>query len=1012
MEQAERHKRRASAALTAFATALLLCLALAPSAQAAPTHPRTPSLDVEGLNHACGVAVDTKANLYASSAGESKVKVYDSSHAEIGSIANSNEPCGLAVDTNGNLYLSEKATGKVLRYHPSAFPFVGAPSYEAPTTVDASGKAKGIAVDPVDNRLYVAAGDHIAVYNSEGSFEANLGEGTLTDASGVAAYSYPWSAGPFSGTERYLWVADAKGLEDDRLYLFRGEEPSALKLRRTISGVDHDEDPETAAQEFGFGAAGAYLAADPGNRNSEGKCAVAGEAQACTSGHLFLYDDAHEALDEFDGSVEYLGQTTYAGFADAEPTAIAIDRSAGTNDGTIYVTAGAGAGAKALAFGPLKAPSRETLGEYPAGLSHTLEKANGVATDSHGDVYASANSEIRIYGPSGAPIATIEDPGKPIALAVDSTGKVYVLDSNGGNSTEFEVTYFTPDKYPPDSGTKYTRHEPAVSTPGEFPTGSKTIKAIAVNPGPGAGKDQLFVTGSNATRLYKSAAEGSGILIEKFAPCVNGIRQSIAVDGARGVVYIAPNPHVIYAANEAGTECLGHIENTGSEKVGLNPRIAVDQANGHLIEFDSTTVAREYDAAGGFVAAFGAFTELNKIPQLAVDNACALQEPPLTGKACKEFDPANGTAYIAWDDSSPSHPPFDVNAFGPLTYPESAAPTKYELTVEKTGTGSGKVTSSPAGIDCGGECSAEFEEETLVTLEAKADAGSEFKGWSGSGCSGTGTCKVTMSEAREVTATFDEEEKAPGFTLTVAVEGSGSGTVSADKGLISCNPFCSDEYEAGTKVLLTATPSPGSFFYSWKGCDTGTINGRQCTVTMDKAKTVKASFIKAHALALSRAGTGLGKVSSSPGGILCLANCSETAALFKAGATVKLTQVPSKHFHFVGWAGDCTGSGPCELSMSEDREVSAEFAEDPKHLLTLTKQGGGQGTVKGLPSGINCGLTCSDQAAAYYQAEVVELTATPGKGSAFGGWSGGGCSGTSPCKVTISEAKEVKAEFK
>ncbi len=97
--------------------------------------------------------------------------------------------------------------------------------------------------------------------------------------------------------------------------------------------------------------------------------------------------------------------------------------------------------------------------------------------------------------------------------------------------------------------------------------------------------------------------------------------------------------------------------------------------------------------------------------------------------------------------------------------------------------------------------------------------------------------------------------------------------------------------------------------------------------------------------------------------------------------------------------------------MGEDHDVSALFAEDPKHLLTLTKAGGGAGTVKSSVAGINCGATCSSTSAAYYQGEVVELTATPGKGSAFKGWSGAGCSGTGTCSVTISEAREVTAEF-
>ena len=76
------------------------------------------------------------------------------------------------------------------------------------------------------------------------------------------------------------------------------------------------------------------------------------------------------------------------------------------------------------------------------------------------------------------------------------------------------------------------------------------------------------------------------------------------------------------------------------------------------------------------------------------------------------------------------------------------------LSVARSGTGSGKVTSDPAGIDCGATCSASFASNRVVTLAAATDPGSIFAGWSGEGCSGTGTCVLTMSQARSVTAAF------------------------------------------------------------------------------------------------------------------------------------------------------------------------------------------------------------------------------------------------------------------
>lgn len=75
------------------------------------------------------------------------------------------------------------------------------------------------------------------------------------------------------------------------------------------------------------------------------------------------------------------------------------------------------------------------------------------------------------------------------------------------------------------------------------------------------------------------------------------------------------------------------------------------------------------------------------------------------------------------------------------------------LEVAKSGNGSGSVTSSPSGISCGSTCFADYAAGTTVTLTAKADSGSAFKGWSGP-CSGTGSCEVTLNAAAQVGAEF------------------------------------------------------------------------------------------------------------------------------------------------------------------------------------------------------------------------------------------------------------------
>ena len=78
----------------------------------------------------------------------------------------------------------------------------------------------------------------------------------------------------------------------------------------------------------------------------------------------------------------------------------------------------------------------------------------------------------------------------------------------------------------------------------------------------------------------------------------------------------------------------------------------------------------------------------------------------------------------------------------------------YALSVTKSGSGSGTVTSSPAGISCGSACSSNFHFGTRVDLTATPAPGSSFSGWSGD-CSGAASpCTVTMDAARNVTASF------------------------------------------------------------------------------------------------------------------------------------------------------------------------------------------------------------------------------------------------------------------
>ena len=78
----------------------------------------------------------------------------------------------------------------------------------------------------------------------------------------------------------------------------------------------------------------------------------------------------------------------------------------------------------------------------------------------------------------------------------------------------------------------------------------------------------------------------------------------------------------------------------------------------------------------------------------------------------------------------------------------------HTLTVTKTGSGTGTVSSDVGGDQLRRHLRRRLRPGHVVTLTAAASAGSRFAGWSGEGCSGTGTCIVTMSQARNVSAAF------------------------------------------------------------------------------------------------------------------------------------------------------------------------------------------------------------------------------------------------------------------
>ena len=197
------------------------------------------------------------------------------------------------------------------------------------------------------------------------------------------------------------------------------------------------------------------------------------------------------------------------------------------------------------------------------------------------------------------------------------------------------------------------------------------------------------------------------------------------------------------------------------------------------------------------------------------------------------------------------------------------------------------------------------------------------------------------------------------------------------------------------------------FFYAFQP---STLGAETATVNVTDTSTGTPVTLPAFTLTgtgvpqLSVTITGSGSVSDGASFSCGSGTCTTTYA---ANAMVTLTATPSSGSSFTGWGGDCSGTSTCSLSMTASHNVTATFSNSGPQL-SIGEAGNGSGTVMSNPAGIACQSTCS---APFSMGQVVTLTAVAGSGSTFTGWSGGGCSGTGTCTVTMNSAQTVVATF-
>ena len=346
------------------------------------------------------------------------------------------------------------------------------------------------------------------------------------------------------------------------------------------------------------------------------------------------------------------------------------------------------------------------------------------------------------------------------------------------------------------------------------------------------------------------------------------------------------------------------------------------------------------------------------------------------------------------------------------------------LEVNKSGTGSGTISSSPPGISCGSTCSASYAIRTSVTLTATAASGSTFSGWSGA-CSGTAACTIGLSTAQTVSAAFSMSGGDGGGTggdgggtggSGGGTDGSGGGTGGSggSGGAISINAggsvtgsFAADTYFSGGNTnsttgaidtsLLTRSVPPqavlqteryGEFTYTIPNLTPGsaqavTLYFAEIHWTAPGKRTFDVAINGATVLSAFDVFAGAGGASKA------IAQSFNTTANASGQVVIQFTR-----------------NGPDQPKVS-GITVAAGGSGGTNYALTVNKSGTGSGTVGSSPGGIDCGSTCS---ASYASGTSVTLTASPANGSTFAGWSGA-CNGTGACAVGMSAAQTVTATF-
>jgi len=605
-----------------------------------------------------------------------------------------------------------------------------------------------------------------------------------------------------------------------------------------------------------------------------------------------------------------------AAFTVASDTTIQTSVPAGATTGQLSVTTSGGTATSASSFTVLKPPTIAsfTPTSGPQGTAVTISGTNftGATAVAFNGVSASftvaSDAAIQTAVPAGA-----------------TTGQLSVTTSGGTATSAGSFTVLKPPTitgFTPTSGLQGA----AVTISGTNFTGATAVVFNGVSASFTVASDTAIQTavpaGATTGPLRVTAPDGTATSASSFTvlkpPTITGFTPTSGLQGA--------------AVTISGTNFTGATA-VAFNGVSASFTVASDTAIQTAVPAGATTGPLSVTTSSGTATSAGSFTVL-KPPAIASFTpasgpqgaAVTISGTNFTRATAVAFNGVSASFTVSSDTVIQTAVPVGATT-GPLSVstPDGTAQSSGAFTVIPP---PAIASLSPANGPVG----------TTVTIGGSNLAGASAVTFNGVSASFTVISNTAISAVVPLGATTGpvrvttpggSAASANNFTvtavLTVATAGNGQGTVSTS----SDRPPIGVAYEVGTVVTLTATPAIGSDFTGWTGCDS--VSGATCTVTMNAARSVTATFtLQTFPLSVSKShlllGDGTVTSTSSPGSpnqINCGSSCS---VRFNYGTVVTLTATPALLSTFNGWSGcDSTSGNICTVTIGAARSVTASF---------------------------------------------------------------------------------------